>query len=117
MGDWLGKSAYAKYSFFKIGDEISKFRLSISGYSGNAGDSLNYHNGMKFSTNDQDNDEWILSCAQLGHGAWWYEHCGASSLKGEYGSLNDPASLSGIKWHYWKVKSLKSVEMKIRRKF
>lgn len=32
-----GQKAYAKYSKFFIGDESSKYKLTVSGYRGNAG--------------------------------------------------------------------------------
>ena len=46
------------------------YRLHIGGYSGNAGDSMNYHNhnGMKFSTRDRDNDKSSGNCAQAYNG-------------------------------------------------
>ena len=56
MQDFEGNSAYAQYSNFSVGDSVSKYTLSISGYSGTAGDSLARHNGHKFSTSDMDND-------------------------------------------------------------
>jgi len=80
----------AEYWTFKIGDELNdKYRLEVSGYSGDAGDSLQYegdwngdglfghyyHNGMKFSTYDQDNDEYdYYNCADY-RGGWWYNEC------------------------------------------
>ena len=55
----LPSGYYAKYSYFSVGDSASMYTLSVSGYSGNAGyDGLSYHNGMKFTTLDQDNDNW-----------------------------------------------------------
>jgi hypothetical protein len=35
------------------------------------GDSLDDHNGMKFSTIDMDNDEGGGDCAEYNQGAWW----------------------------------------------
>ena len=73
----------AEYWSFKIGDELNdKYRLEVAGYSGDAGDPLqNYHNGMKFTTRDNDNDL-ITSgnCAINGgginrSGGWWYKSC------------------------------------------
>ena len=81
----------AEYWSFKIGDELNtKYRLEVSGYSGDAGDSLQYeddwngdgrfgsyyHNGMKFTTYDQDNDLSLLdNCASGRAGGWWYNEC------------------------------------------
>ena len=80
----------AEYWTFNIGDELSdKYRLEVSGYSGDAGDSLRYegdangnghfgcyeHNGRKFTTYDQDNDLYNNgNCADRG-GGWWYSCC------------------------------------------
>jgi len=82
----------AEYWSFKIGDELNdEYRLEVSGYSGDAGDSLQYegdyngdlrfglyyHNGMSFSTFDQDNDlHSTFNCAADGRrGGWWYSIC------------------------------------------
>ena len=52
------KTLCVDFSDFYVGNEIVKYRLHVSGYNGNAGDRLNKHNGMQFSTADRDNDEW-----------------------------------------------------------
>ena len=80
----------AEYWSFTIGDELNdKYRLDVAGYSGDAGDGLNYegdwdgdgnfgifnHNGMKFTTQDQDNDPATGNCAPDRGGGWWYNSC------------------------------------------
>ena len=81
----------AEYWSFKIGDELNdKYQLEVSGYSGDAGDSLqydgdyngngvfgyNYHNGMEFTTYDQDNDlNDSGNCAVVTAGGWWFNYC------------------------------------------
>ncbi|XP_062597423.1 tenascin-like [Saccostrea cucullata] len=45
-----GDEAYAQHSTFYIADEDTKYKLTVSGFSGTAGDSLKYHNGSKFTT-------------------------------------------------------------------
>ena len=47
-GQWY----WAEYSMFIVDSEATKYRLTVGGYSGNAGDELGYHNGMKFTTCD-----------------------------------------------------------------
>ncbi|XP_056016284.1 ficolin-1-like [Ostrea edulis] len=95
-----GQMAYAKYSKFFVGDESSKYKLTVSGYSGTAGDSLSYHNGMKYSTKDQDNDAQGGNCATMFKGAWWYKGCYYSNLNGRYAN-SAVASTKYLNWYYW----------------
>jgi hypothetical protein len=37
LTDFDGDKAYALYSTFRVGDESSKYELTVSGYSGTAG--------------------------------------------------------------------------------
>ncbi|KAM5146813.1 ficolin-2-like isoform 2-T2 [Mantella aurantiaca] len=108
---------FAKYSTFKILGESEKFRLVISGFtSGNAGDSLTYHNGMPFSTLDQDNDTDPRDCVQLYKGAWWYNQCHQSNLNGLYLPGKTDTFANGINWNSGKGYnySYKQSELKIR---
>lgn len=51
METFGGEKKYAKYSAFGISGESSLYTLSLLGsFEGDAGDSLSYHAGMKFST-------------------------------------------------------------------
>ena len=122
LGDWSGATAYAKYSSFGVGDSVSIYKLTVSGYSGTAGDSLTYHNGMKFTTNDQDNDQWSGNCAVTYKGAWWYNVCHHSNLNGRYlgTACNGGVTSSyadGVIWFHYKGYnySLKSSVMMVRR--
>ena len=81
-----------------------------------AGDSLSYQNNQQFSTKDRDNDKWVGGhCAQLHHGAWWYDECKHSNLNGKYLS-NGQIDWIGVVWRYWKNSgySMKRAEMKIK---
>ena len=42
MGDFENETRYVKYSSFNVGNEASKYTVSISGYTGNVGTNLNY---------------------------------------------------------------------------
>ncbi|XP_062616867.1 fibrinogen-like protein A, partial [Saccostrea cucullata] len=99
-----GDKVFAQYSTFYVGNEDSKYVLPVSGYSGTAGDSLDYHSGMQFSTKDQDNDKWsTVNCAEKRRGAWWYNNCTTSNLNGEYGQSGVTGKSYPV-WYDWKGK-------------
>ena len=85
---------------------------------GTAGDSLNIHRNMKFSTKDQKNNNHKNDCANKFEGAWWYSNsdCHHSNLNGRY--LKGPHSTrgKGVNWRDWKgfYYSLKRAEMKTK---
>ena len=47
--------------YFPIGLATKKYKLTLRGYTGTAGDSMSYPNEMAFSTKDRDNDEWFFA--------------------------------------------------------
>jgi hypothetical protein len=128
MEDWSGAKRYATYDFFQVKSEEEGYELMVSGYKGDAGDSLSNHNGKKFSTYDVDNDEapvefWNGNCAARFHGAWWYTACYRSNLNGRYYKETSGAVAKkkndGVSWNSWlgNKYSLKMVEMKLKRIF
>uniref|UniRef100_A0A8C5RD78 Tenascin C n=1 Tax=Laticauda laticaudata TaxID=8630 RepID=A0A8C5RD78_LATLA len=106
-------TAYALYNQFTVGDARTRYRLKVDGYSGNAGDSMNYHNGRSFSTFDKDNDSAITNCALSYKGAFWYKNCHRVNLMGRYG---DNSHSQGVNWFHWKghEHSIPFAEMKLR---
>jgi hypothetical protein len=68
MEDWSGVRKHAFYERFQVKSEEEGYELEVSGYKGDAGDSLTPHNRKKFSTYDVDNDDapiqfWDGNCA------------------------------------------------------
>ncbi|XP_062604737.1 ficolin-1-like [Saccostrea cucullata] len=113
-----GDKAYAQYSTFYVEDEDSKYKLTVSGYSGTAGDALTYNNGNKFTTKDQDNDMHSRggNCATSYHGGWWYRYCAYANMNGLYGQSGVSGDQYTV-WHQWKVwEALKQTVMMIRYK-
>ena len=86
----------AEYWSFKLGDELNdKYRLEVAGYSGDAGNSLQwegdrngngnffvYHQNFEyFSTYDRDNDQKRRGkCASMHQGGWWFNQCFTACL-------------------------------------
>lgn len=68
MKDWEGQTRFAEYSYFTVKNELNSYKLFIANYSGNAGDSLRYHNNTNFSTKGKDNDKCVDDCASLRKG-------------------------------------------------
>ncbi|XP_052222090.1 techylectin-5B-like [Dreissena polymorpha] len=84
INTWNGKQ-YALYSNFSISSESEKYRLRLSGYSGDAGDGVGEHNGQSFSTFDADNDNMMQKCCACNFGGgWWYHsnYCSFTNLNG-----------------------------------
>ena len=114
--EWNGEESFAEYGHFKIDGD--SFRLEIGSYkaSSTTGDSLQYHNGMMFSTKDKDNDQrGSVHCAATYKGGWWYNNCYNSNLNGMYYPY-ESTSLDGINWFYRGTgyKSVKTCSMKMR---
>ena len=117
LEDWDGERVYAKYSSFEVRDSSTDYTLQVSGYTGDAGDSLTRHSGDPFSTYDHDNDRrGYENCAVTYKGAWWYDSCHVSNLNGLYHNGSHPSYADGVNWYSWKgfYYSLKFTEMKVR---
>ncbi|CAC5416546.1 Fibrinogen-like protein A,Ryncolin-4,Ficolin-3,Ficolin-1-B,Techylectin-5A,Ficolin-2,Ryncolin-1,Tenascin-R,Fibrinogen-like protein 1,Angiopoietin-1,Tenascin-X,Fibrinogen C domain-containing protein 1-A,Tenascin-N,Ryncolin-3,Tenascin,Fibrinogen C domain-containing protein 1,Ryncolin-2,Angiopoietin-2,Angiopoietin-related protein 2,Microfibril-associated glycoprotein 4,Ficolin-1-A,Ficolin-1,Fibrinogen C domain-containing protein 1-B [Mytilus coruscus] len=115
--DFNGNNAFAKYKEFRIGDESSKFKLTADGYYGTAGNSLELHNGQRFSTKDSDNDNNPGHCATEFPGAWWFNTCVTANLNGQYFLKTPKGHHRGVYWRSWKGfnYSLKGSLMMMRR--
>ncbi|CAK8690191.1 unnamed protein product [Clavelina lepadiformis] len=117
LWDFDGNQAHADYSSFSIESAGNLYRLRVSGYSGNAGDSLSYHNGHAFSTEDSDNDLSGVNCATYfgGSQGWWFVGCAYSWLNGVWMRQSSGAA-HGIIWKHWKGNyvPLKETKMKLR---
>ena len=76
----------ATYETFKVSGPSTGYQISFTEISDNHSDSLtNDHNGMKFSTDDVDNDlDPKKSCALRHKAAWWYNTCSHSQFSAPY---------------------------------
>ncbi|XP_025102264.1 ficolin-2-like isoform X5 [Pomacea canaliculata] len=110
-----GESHYAEYSSFSVGGPDTNYRLTVSGYSGNAGDSMEFHNTQSFTTYDRDNEKTSDNCATMYHGAWWFKDCHKSHLNGLY-KADGTLGGDGILWYHVHndVRSFTFSEMKLK---
>ncbi|XP_069575012.1 fibrinogen-like protein 1 isoform X1 [Brachyistius frenatus] len=129
LEDFDGNQRYAEYKNFKVADEKDHYRLTFGAYAGTAGDALSgryqvgvpewaSHQGIKFSTYDQDNDNYIGNCAQEDKGGWWFNKCHSAHLNGMYypNGHYSASTDNGVVWFPWKGwwYSLKTSIMKLR---
>ncbi|XP_072111967.1 fibrinogen beta chain [Mobula birostris] len=145
MHDWNDDSVKAHFSKFVVQSEVNKYRLSVNGYSGVAGNTLiegakslfginrtmTIHQDMMFSTYDRDNDGWepenpTKQCSREDGGGWWYNRCHSANPNGRYyvggeysKEITKHGTDDGIVWMDWKGSwySLKKMSMKIRPQF
>ena len=102
LKDRFNVTKYAKYETFRKADEDERYRLTIGGYSGDAGDSItNNKNDQMFTKKDNDNDDNAsINCAQVHDGGWWYGNCGDAYLNGRY-QTDDRHRVNGINRYAW----------------
>ena len=69
--------SYLHYNQFSVGSASEEYPLTVGGFTEVGTDQLAiHHNGMKFSTPDNDNDVTSgTNCAVLWESGWWYSNC------------------------------------------
>jgi len=125
LGQYDGISKFAEYSGFVVSGEEDKYRMRYwsCSYSGNASDAFGGdahlkrfssrggdHNGMRFSTIDQDNDAISGDCGKSANAGFWFNGCFSVNLNGVY---DRNLKITGIVWTDWD-NPLKFTEMKLR---
>ncbi|XP_017140230.1 ficolin-1-like [Drosophila miranda] len=86
MQNTEGTRAYAMYDRFAIFGLSKNYTIRTLGeYKGEAGNGMQYHLNMPFSTYDRKNNgPGQDSCSKLFWGGWWYNNCYTSNLNGKY---------------------------------
>ena len=67
--------SYLHYHQFSVGSASEEYPLTVGGFTGVGSDQFTYHNGMKFSTPDNDNDKSNRNCADSERSGWWFNNC------------------------------------------
>nr|XP_043892537.1 fibrinogen alpha chain-like [Solea senegalensis] len=133
LEDFEGLMEYAEYEQFKVASERLRYRLTVGGYSGTAGNALRFskmydHNSRAFTTPDRDNDRYPSgNCGAYYSSGWWFDACMAANLNGRYYVGKYKGIRDGIFWGTWHNisseyyptndrQSFKTVRMMIRPK-
>jgi len=87
---------YAEYSTLIVLSEGSNYSVTVSGYSGNAGDAFSYNDGMMFTTFDRDNDLHRINCAANNGGGFWYKACSNANVNN---ALRGPRN--NLRWSWF----------------
>lgn len=75
------------------------------------------HSGHRFTTFDQDQDDFGGNCAKRFLGGFWYHDCHTTNPNGIYRWGPDATLYAiGVIWYHWRGHdySLKGISMKIR---
>ena len=76
-----GTNIILQYEQFKVASAKDKYKLTVGGFQGTTTDPMAYHNGMYFTTKDNDNDNYDGANCALSYGltepqgGWWYNKC------------------------------------------
>jgi len=109
-----GANIFLQYEQFKVASAKEKYKLTVGGFQGTTTDPMAYHNGMNFTTKDNDNDLSGANCAllygpTLPIGGWWFKSCWSDAIAPNI-IYNDKYGIYlNNKWH-----TLPFIEMKIR---
>ena len=101
MGDWDNSTYTARYNKFSVGSEAASYKLTVGSFDKGAstlGDSMSYHNGMKFFTKDVDTTKRRCSTSFGGSGGWWFRACFNANPNGL--NSRNAGGWSGIYWWY-----------------
>ncbi|XP_041747097.2 angiopoietin-2-like [Coregonus clupeaformis] len=107
LEDFNSMMEYAEYRLFRVAGERLRYRLSVGGYSGTAGDALQFsksynHNNRFFTTPDRDYDRYPSgNCGAYYSSGWWFDACMAANLNGRYYVGKYKGVRNGIYWGTW----------------
>ncbi|KAJ8382049.1 hypothetical protein SKAU_G00028270 [Synaphobranchus kaupii] len=123
LEDFEGVREYAKYDRFYVSNEFLRYRLTVTGYSGTAGDALHFnkhynHDQKFFTTPDKDNDKYPSgNCGAYYSSGWWFDACMSANLNGKYYKGKYKGVRNGIFWGTWHNVSRESYPTNYRNAF
>ena len=90
--------SYFHYTNFSVGSTNERYPLTIEGFTGIGGNYFATHNNMKFTTADNENDNWSGNCASHYKSGWWYNVCCKINLN------RQPPEVNGVSIYFSEIK-------------
>ncbi|XP_045180249.2 microfibril-associated glycoprotein 4-like [Mercenaria mercenaria] len=115
MENYDGTTEYAHYKVFTVHGATTSYTMNVDAfnYEGSIDELLSFHNNMKFSTYDRDNDISSENCCvkYLDGGGWWNKNC---YRLGNMNGVFSKTQQGGI--GYWTTKNvpIKKVTIKVK---
>ena len=91
--------SYLHYNQFSVGSASEEYILTVGGFTGEGTDWFTFlpHNGMNFSTPDNDNDKWSSNCAASYKSGWWYNNCHHVNINSQPPNVGDDVLFTEMK--------------------
>ena len=115
MENYDGSFEYAHYQAFTVHDVTTAYRMNVDafGYRGSIKELLSYHDNMKFSTFDRDNDKKSSNCCDTHDGGgWWWNTCYTFNPNGVHGKQTH----GGMAYYDSGHQYVKTFLMKVKRR-
>nr|XP_020458453.1 angiopoietin-related protein 3 [Monopterus albus] len=115
LEDWKEETHWAEYRFSLEGPS-EDYALHVSHFSGDLPDVMANSTGMRFSTQDRNDDNHRnLSCTRSHTGGWWFNGCGETNLNGRYFWLKGKGRSVRRKGIHWKPGTGPSYSLKMTK--
>ena len=108
-----GAKIVLQYEQFKVASAKDKYKLTVGGFQGTTTDPMAYHNGMYFTTKDNDNDLLPESNCALYHGlnnpigGWWFRGCWVNTIAPNINYKHHNGVYLNKKWHRFPFMEIK----------
>ena len=108
-----GKNIFLQYEQFKVASAKDKYKLTVGGFRGTTTDPMAYHNGMNFTTRDNDNDLRPEANCAVYHGVnspiggWWFRGCWVNAIAPNIYYNHKNGVYLNNKWHVFSFMEIK----------
>ena len=92
--------SYLHYDQFSVGSDSEEYPLTVGGFTGMGDDWFASPplNGMRFTTVDNENDEWSSgNCAVHHKNGWWFNNCGLIRINKQPPNVNYDVLFTEVK--------------------